>query len=306
MDGGAHPDGRGHGLSVEQQRRALFVSDRGTGFGALDVVEDGLRGSRSRAPALRWILDHSPLPFHRVVAAMILAAWGDGHALATITAWTEHPDGTPPDVQTDSQDVFSRCDNGFELLCTGVGRSVEDEPDAVRAARIAALRGLIALSPRKFVGRAMRHAYDELDLSWVAVADVVDRASHEALDRLARRVPDECDLGFQSAVLVGLLARHNEAAGARAAAVLLDLDPGARAEHELILALADSCGRDTAALLQDLAASDSPRGRLARDARHALTHPYRTRPRRRPTSTPAGETLGPQGRMGGGHGRVSR
>ncbi len=305
MDGGAHPDGRGHGLSVEQQRRALFVSDRGSGFGALDVLDDGLRGSRSRAPALRWILDHSPLPFHRAVAAMILGAWGDEPALTTITAWTRHPDGTPPDVQTDSQDVLSRCDNGFELLCTGVGRRVGDEPDAVRNARIAALRGLIALSPRRFVGRAMRHAYDDLDLSWGEVADVVDRASHEALDRLARRVPDECDLGLQSAVLVGMLARHNEAAGARAAAVLLDLHPGARAEHELILALADSCGRDTAALLQELATCDGPRGRLAREARHFVTHPYRTGPRRRPASAPTGESLGPQGRMGGGHGRVS-
>lgn len=184
-------------------------------------------------------------------------------------------------------------------------QAVDGEPRGVRDARIAALRGLIALSPHKYVGRAMRHAYDDLGLCWAEVADVVDLASHEALDRLSRRVPDECDLALQSAVLVGMLARHHEASGARAAEVLLDLDPGPRAERELILGLADSGGRDTSALLHELAGGAGPRARLAREALHTRAHPYRRRPERRPAPAPAGGTLGSQGRMGGGHGRVS-
>ena len=283
----------GHGLSVEQQQRALFVTDRGTGFGALDVLEGGLQGSRGRAPALAWILDHSPLPFYRVVAAMVLSAWGDEHALATVTQWAQEPDGTPPDLQTDSQDVFSRCDNGFELLCTGVGTRIEGEPDGVRTARVGALRALIALSPHRYVGRAMRRAVDDLELDWGEVADVVDLASHEALDLLSRQVGAECDLDFQAAVLVGLLARNNEAAGARAAEVLLDLHPGPRADREVILALGESAGRDTSALLHDLVAAGGPRGRLAEEALRARSHPYRTHPRgRTPAPARSGDEAG--------------
>ena len=280
----AHPPTSGHGLSVEQQQRALFVTDRGTGFGALDVLEGGIEGSRARAPALTWILDQSPLPFYRVVAAMVLCAWGDLHALETVTGWAQCPDGTPPDLQTDSQDVFSRCDNGFELLCTGVGTRPEHEPAGVRPARITALRALIALSPYRYVGRAMSRAYDDLELEWRDVAEVVDLAGHEALDRLSRQAHDECDLGLQSAVLIGMLAQHNEAAGARAAQVLLDLRPGPRADRELILALGRAGGRDTRALLEDLIVAGGPRGRLAEEARRTHSHPYR--PPRGRTSDP--------------------
>ena len=295
----------GHGLSVEQQQRALFVTDRGTGFGALDVLEGGVQGSRVRAPALAWILDHSPLPFYRVVAAMVLSAWGDEHALETVTQWAQEPDGTPPDLQTDSQDVFSRCDNGFELLCTGVGAHDDDEPPDVSSARLTALRSLIALSPHRFVGRAVRRAYDDLGLGWSDVADVVGIASHEALDRLSRRVADECDLALQSAVLVGMLARHDDAGGTCAARVLLDLDPGPRAERELLLALGEAQGRDTRELLHEIAGGEGARARLAREALHLDTHPYRSRPGRRPASAHAGGRRRTQGRMGGGHDRVS-
>lgn len=274
----------GHGLSVEQQQRALFVTDRGTGFGALDVLEGGLKGSRARTPALEWILERSPLPYFRVVAAMVLSAWGHPQALRTVADWARDPVGSPPDLQTDSQDIFSRCDNGFELLCSGVGTPLDGETDEIRALRIDALRALIVLSPYHYVGRAMRRAYDDLGLAWRDVADVVDFASHEALDRLSRHLGVECDLGFQSAVLVGMLARHNEAAGARAAQVLLDLDPGPRAERELILALGESTGRDTSALLHELARTGDGRGRLAEEALRARSHPYRNR---RPGSPPA-------------------
>ncbi len=265
----------GQGLSVEQQQRALFATDRGTGFGALDVIEDGLRGGMGRTPALSWILDHSPWPYFRVVAAMVLAAWGDRHALETVLGWAQDPVDTPPDLQTDSQDIFSRCDNGFELLCSGVGTWVDDEPGDIRELRISALRALIVLSPYYYVGRAMPRAFDDLRLSWRDVADVVDFALHEALDRLARRLGTECDLGFQSAVLVGLLARHNEAAGAGAAQVLLDLRPGPRADRELILALGAAGGRDTSALLHELLGAESARAKLAEEALRARSHPYR-------------------------------
>ncbi|HEX2858328.1 MAG TPA: hypothetical protein VHO26_12780 [Propionibacteriaceae bacterium] len=273
----------GQGLSVEQQQRALFVTDRGTGFGALDVIEDGLRGGRARTPALTWILDTSPWPYFRVVAAMVLTAWGDRHALETVLAWAQDPVDTPPDLQTDSQDVFSRCDNGFELLCSGVGTRVDGEPEEIRALRVSALRAFIVLSPYYYVGRAIPRALDDLRLTWREVADVVDFAIHEALDRLARRLGTECDLGFQSAVLVGLLARHNEAAGARAAQVLLDLRPGPRADRELILALGGAGGRDTSALLHELLGAEPARAKLAEEALRARSHPYRRRPPRTPT-----------------------
>lgn len=267
-----------HGLSIEQQQRALFVADHGRGMGALDVLRGGIEGSRARRPALTWISQNSALPHFRVVAVMLLAAWGDADALRVVQEWAQAPEGTPAVLQSEFQDPFSGCDNAFELLANGVGTWLPGESAAVRADRVAALRALIEASPWHYVGRAMARAVEHLELPWGEIAESVDLASHDALDRLSRQEGDECDLAFQSAVLVGLLAQHNDASGARAAGVLLSFDLPPRAVRELLIALGLACGRDTTELLRELDAAGGPRGAVAREALHAQTHPYRPDP----------------------------
>lgn len=266
---------RHSGLTIEQQQRALFVSDRGTGLGALDVISGGVAGSQGRVPALRWVLENSTLPYHRVVAAMILAAWGDLAALQLIAAWAESPEGTPPAIQSDSQDLFSRADNAFELLCGGVGTWIADEPTHVRATRIGTLRALIGVSPRHYVGRGISRAVADLQVPWVEIATSIDAATHEILDLLAREERDDCDRPFQAAVLVGLLAQHNEAAGTRAAQVLLSNRLPERAEREIIIALGHARGRDTDAYLASLASGTGSRATVAKEALRQRHRPYR-------------------------------
>lgn len=266
-------------LTLDREHQALFVSDRGGGFGALDVIEDGRASGGHRGPVIAEILATSPLPFHRVVAAMILCAWARPEGLHAVVDWCEHPNGSPASEQMETFDRFSLAYNGYELLANGLGAAEADS--RVAELHVAAVRALISVMPRRYVGRHVADAVETVADRWPDIADSVSVSVTRLLDQLRHldgRVDDHIDLGFQTGALIGVQARHDDEAGTASMREFLAIDTGERAEREAIYSLRHSRGPRARLLLDELAAGTGPRARVAAETLIAQQRPYLAHP----------------------------
>ncbi len=264
-----------HGLSVEQQQRALFVSDRGTGFGALDVLEDGLRGSRSRAPALRWILDTLTPALPSRGRGDDPRAWGDRAALDD----GDRVGGTPRRHAARPADRLPGCVLALrQRLRVVVHRGRQGrrraEPSGVRDARIAALRALIALSPHQLRGSSdaprLRRPAPALGRRRRGRRPRQPRGARPAVAPGTRRVRPRPAVGRAGGDAGPATTRPPAPAPPGAARSRTrstgraGTDPRPRASRG---------GRDTSALLRDLAAAGGARAALAREALYTAPGP---------------------------------
>ena len=246
----------------------LFTDMAGDRADLQDVIYDGLDVDYSgRYPALLRLLEDGTAA-HRLYACAMLASWAVPEALRTIARWASEPAATPWGDAPVTVERFGGVDAAFELLADAVriAADARARDAAVDALRAEAIRAILAVFDRVYVGRAVFLAL-ELEPALAArmraeIGPAVDRA----LSTL--RAQPAFDLATQTASLLGALAAIDDDHAARAAeALLANADGQTRTKNEVAYALRFGTGPASLAVLDRLADGGSESVRdLARES----------------------------------------
>lgn len=248
----------------------LFTDIEGSPISVEDLMDEGPTLYLDRIPSLRELV-HAGSPYHRLLAAALLTAWGQPDGFESVIRWANDPRRSPWADEPVTFDRFSGTDSAFEVLADAVRTSFWEEPTAtLRALQAEALRALLGASTSHFVGRSLSVAAS-LDYQ---VAREIEPALRRALDttlgRIERGDEVDFDLSWQVATLITPLARIDDESAAAYAERLIRLFPRhQRMLREVVDALSVASGPTTAHVLERLAQSEF--GLVRKQAQEALS-----------------------------------
>ena len=239
----------------------LFRDLDGVLVGLDEVVFDGFeRSYADRVPALRALLVDGE-PEHRLLACLILVAWGVRDGFLAAIDWARDLNAVPWAGSPVTFDRLFGVDDAFARICDAL-RWGQDAPLSPAGAllRTATARSVLPAADRVYLDRSMAQLlYDDATLARACEPEL--RSAVEATVAAAPAAPALLgfDLATQAASLVGPLAVLDDAGAAAAALRLLDATPGGvRAGKELAYSLGAGRGPATDAVLRTLAGSGIP------------------------------------------------
>lgn len=248
----------------------LFTDRHGQRAQLQDVIDDGMEGGyEDRIPGLIQ-LQESGDPYHRLLATVMLASWGEPAGFKMLTRWANDPDHAPWAGAPVTVDRFSGADSAFETLADALRASFYSaRADSIKRLQVEAARALLHASSTHYVGRTLMVAITS-DRDVTASVDTDLRKAIEAgITALRQGNGAGFDLGTQTASLLVPMARLDDAAAARYAQQLMSIAPeNTRMLREIAGALANGRGPDTLRLLNAMRTTNSTT--LAQDVEQAL------------------------------------
>ena len=232
----------------------LFTDLEGNRAQLQDVIADGLDGGyEDRIPELEHLL-RTGSPYHRVMACVILTAWGQPSGFQTLIEWASDPATTPWANAPVTHDRIHGVDDAFENLADALKTSFWNEatPELRKMQREAAV-ALLKIYPDYFFDRTLALALVRDKTMPEALESQISAAIEASLQALRSGRNPGFDLAHQTASLILPVALANDVAAARFSDQVASLAPdNVRMLREVALSLATGTGDATRRCLERL------------------------------------------------------
>src|SRR5579872_766366 len=254
---------------MRSSEELLFSDKLGSRAQIQDVMDDGLDGGyEDRFPELRQLLKTGS-PYHRLMACMLLTAWGDPAGFEALIEWASHPDQAPWAGNPVTYDRIYGSDDAFANLADAVKTSFwNDETPQLRELQRRAAAALLGIYHAYFFDRTLALALLRDKTMPAQLEKEISAALERSLGVLKSGKKPVFDLGMQAASLILPLAYVNDEAAARYADEITRLSGSTRALRELAASLAAGTGEATRRSLEKLQQSGNPE--VIEEAKKAL------------------------------------
>jgi hypothetical protein len=232
-----------------------------------DVMDDGLDGGYEGRIAPLGKLMAEGSPYHRLLAAVMLASWAVPAGLEQVESWAKARATVPWAGSPVTVDRISGADSAYAMLADAVGTSFLVSPPGLGSKQMAALRALLGLVGQSELGQALTTAI-AADRSGAALRALTGdlKAAVERLVALVERGENPgFDAALEAASLMSLLAEADDNAAATLASRLIKTAGDRRRPMLALLDALPYAGPATRSVLSRLADPTSPVHQEARD-----------------------------------------
>ncbi len=240
----------------------LFTKSDGTNDHFYEVLWDELDSPESyenRILSLIDLMSHGQ-PYHRLLACIMLTAWGYVAGFQSLIEWATHPGKAPWHNEPVIRDRITDADSAFEKLAEAVGTSYSGlKSQEISVLRRTAVKALLELFPRTFFDNTLTFTiYRGQEELFPYIIEDIRTAIDKSFEALDRQDKLNFNLQMQVSSLIGSLNELDEFNVVKYAKKLVKKFPDDRRMlFELISVLGGCKSLQAHEMLKDLSRSNS-------------------------------------------------